>query len=82
MKSREHLDSDRSITNQTKQPDNEMSSLLLFMLYGPYGVGHFSMEVSPAFSMDTEGIDDLTKNGKMNINSIKVEHEKDNDRAR
>lgn len=53
MKSREYFDSDRSITNQTKQSDNKMCSLLMFTLHGQYG-----MEVSFAFSMDIEGINE------------------------
>jgi hypothetical protein len=42
----------------------------------------YGLEVSPAFSMDTEKIDELTKNVKMNTTSIKEEHKKDNDKAR
>jgi hypothetical protein len=66
----------------TRTPNFYPAALLLFMLYGPYGVGYYGMEVSPAFSMDTEGIDESTKNGNMNTNSIKEEHRKDNDKAR
>jgi hypothetical protein len=40
------------------------------------------MEVSPAFSMDAEGIEEFTKNGKMKTNSIKEENRKDNDKAK
>jgi hypothetical protein len=66
----------------TRTPNFYPAALLLFMLYGPYGVGCYGMEVSPAFSMDAEGIDESTKNGNMNTNSIKEEHRKDNDKAR
>ena len=66
----------------TRSPTFYPAALLLFMLYGPYGVAVYGLEVSPAFTMDTDGIDELTKNVKMNTNSIKEEHKKDNDRAR
>lgn len=52
------------------------------MLYGPYGVDHYGMEISPAFSMDTEGIDDVGTGGKLNTKSIKEEKTKDDDKER
>ena len=69
-------------SEETRTPNFYPAALLLFMLYGPYAVEHYAMEVSPAFSIDTEGIDESTKNGKMDTNSIKEEHKKDNDKAR
>lgn len=58
------------------------AALLLFMLYGPYGVGQYGMEISPAFSMDTEGIDEVGKSGKLNTKSIKEEKTKDDAKER
>lgn len=58
------------------------AALVLFMLYGPYGVGQYGMELSAAFSVDTDGIEDTAKNGNMNIKSIKEEKKKEDDKIR
>ena len=76
------VDVNEDSSETTRTPNFYPAALLLFMLYGPYGVEQYAMEVSPAFSIDTEGIDESTKNGKMNTNSFKEEHRKDNDKAR
>ena len=44
---------------------------VLFMLYGPYGSAHFDFEVSSAFTMDTDAIEESAKNGKLSNRSIR-----------
>jgi hypothetical protein len=48
-------------------------ALLTFMLLGPYGVDAYGFEVSAAFSMDTEGIEENAKTGQYNTKSMKEE---------
>ena len=45
---------------------------LLFILYGPYGVGIYNLELSAALSMDNDGIDDAARDGSMSSKSIKA----------
>ena len=66
----------------SRGPNFYPAALVLFMLYGPYGVGQYGMEISPAFSIDTEGIDEVGKGGKFNTKSIKEEKTKDDDKER
>ena len=80
------VDEIKNVESNIQQPIRDPSfypaALVLFMLYGPYGVGQYGLELSTAFSIDTEGIDDLAKNGSMNIKSIKEEKKKEDDKAR
>lgn len=47
-------------------------AMLLFILYGPFGVGYYNLELSPALSMNTEAIDEAAIDGSMNVKSIKA----------
>ena len=47
-------------------------AMLLFILYGPYGVGIYNLELSAALSMDNDGIDDAARDGSMSSKSIKA----------
>jgi hypothetical protein len=47
------------------------NSWVLFMLYGPYGSAHFDFEISTAFTMDTDAIEESARNGKLSNKSIR-----------
>lgn len=57
-------------------------ALLTFMLLGPYGVDAFGFELSAAFSVDTEGIEENAKTGMYNTKSMKEEKKNITDQAR
>jgi hypothetical protein len=59
------------------------ASLLLFMLYGPYGVEAYGLDITPALSMNTVGIDEqaVTKKNNNQV-SIRESQRKDEDRRR
>ena len=61
----------RSIKNEDAPLSFFPAAMLLFMLYGPYGVGVYNLELSSALSMNTEAIDDAAFEGNMNMKSIK-----------
>jgi hypothetical protein len=44
---------------------------VLFMLYGPYGSAHYNFEISTAFTMDTDAIEESAKSGKLSNKSIR-----------
>jgi hypothetical protein len=41
------------------------------MLYGPYGSAHYNFEISTAFTMDTDAIEESAKSGKLSNKSIR-----------
>ena len=54
-------------------------AMLTFMLMGPYGKDRYGFDISPLFSMDTDGIEELAKTGSLNVKSIKEEKKKEDD---
>lgn len=59
------------------------AALLLFILYGPYGVAAYGLEISSALSMDTVGIDEQAGAKKsMTQVSIRQSEKKDQDTRR
>ena len=48
-------------------------ALVTFMLLGPYGVACYGFEISAAFSVDTEAIEENAKTGMYNTKSMKEE---------
>ena len=59
------------------------AALLLFILYGPFGVAAYGLEISSALSMDTVGIDEQAGAKKsMTQVSIRQSEKKDQDRRR
>ena len=59
------------------------AALLLFILYGPYGVAAYRLEISSALSMDTVGIDEQAGAKKsMTQVSIRQSEKKDQDMRR
>lgn len=58
-------------------------SLLLFILYGPYGVAAYGLDISTALSMDTTGIDEQAAARKnMNQVTMRQSETRDEDRRR
>ena len=58
-------------------------TLLLFILYGPYGVAAYGLDISTALSMDTTGIDEQAAAKKnMNQATMRQSERRDEDRRR
>jgi hypothetical protein len=57
-------------------------SWILFLLYGPYGVLHYQFDISSAFTMDTDAIEELARDGKMSEKSIRQAKAIEADQAR
>lgn len=72
--------------NDTEQQDAPSDffppSWVLFMLYGPYGVSRYEFEVSSAFTMDTDAIEEAARNGNLSEKSIRKAKRVEADTAR
>lgn len=66
-------DNDEEELHIVSKKKADPSALLAFMLLGPFGTDAYGFEVSAAFSMDTEAIDENAKSGQYNTKSIKEE---------
>ena len=70
---------------KSTQPESTFlpPSLLLFILYGPYGVAAYGLEISAALSMNSEGIDEQAAAKKnMSQASMRKSERNDEDRRR
>lgn len=69
--------------HETRAPANFFPpSMLLFIMYGPYGVAVFNLDLSAALNMDTKEIDDIALSKTMNTESMKKSKARENDNMR
>jgi hypothetical protein len=57
-------------------------AMLPFILYGPYGVGVYNLEISAVLNMDTKGIEESSLSKTMNAESLKESKAKDSNAQR
>ena len=59
------------------------AAMLFFMMYGPYGVGVYNFDLTPAVSMETKAIDNLAKESKqLNTKSMREAKKEENNYLR
>ena len=73
----------KRIINTKKSRPYFPAAMLFFMMYGPYGVGVYNFDLTPAVSMETKAIDNLAKESKqLNTKSMREAKKEENNYLR
>jgi hypothetical protein len=56
--------------------------MLLFIMYGPFGVSVLNLELSSGLTVDTRGIEEIAGNKTLNTESIRSSKARENDNMR
>jgi hypothetical protein len=82
MSRRQEKESNGGVRENRAPPNFFPPAMLLFIMYGPYGVSVFNLELSSGLTVDTRAIEEIAGNKMLNTESIRSSKARENDNMR